>query len=125
MAKQTRDVRDKDGRKKTVPTDQTPVGTYDDRVKAQLTRALTPEYGLRDAQTRAAGDTPWNMAYRDEALAAGDRFGTRGIPSAQEAEPGYGPRAERTQKQEAILKGASAGKYRTGDGPDGEIKAVQ
>jgi len=75
---------------------------------AGLNQCLSPSKDVRGQGTSAPGDVPWNREWLSAAY--GDRFGTDGGP--KEEQPGYGQRAERTQAEEAKLKGATAEGYR-------------
>jgi hypothetical protein len=109
----------RDDEKKIVIAKEQPPESYDQKIIREFQQnTLSPHYELRDEQTRAQGDIAWTMAYRDQALASGDRFGTRGQPSAQEAAPPTPERAERTQRADAKLKGSAAEAYRP------EVKGV-
>src|SRR5690349_18005939 len=107
----TKAVRDKDGRKKTVPTNIAPP-SHDEIVKAQLSDALGDRrYDAigsesRPREYRAAGDKVFGT---DRTPAYEDRYGTMPVRQAEYNKP---PQADVTQKQTARMKGASAEKYR-------------
>lgn len=95
----------RDDEKKVVIATEQPPESYDARALAGFTRALTPERALRDASTRAAGDTYMD----DRSIAYKDRYGT---DVAREPEYNKPPKHEKAQKPEAAQKGATTGVYR-------------
>jgi hypothetical protein len=75
---------------------------------AGLHQALQPYREVRGQGTSAPGDSQWDWAYRNEALAKGDRYGQNGGQHDDYNKP---PAPEAQQAKEGI-KGAEVGAYR-------------
>jgi len=109
-----KNVRVRDDKLKT--TDDAVSGdAYDATVKACLTRALTPYREVRGQGTSTPGDQPWDYAFRDQALAQGDRYQTAGgAPPQNAAHENFAPakRAETAQNESAKQKGSATEQYR-------------